>query len=215
MLLRNFTGALDRGEAFVVAKASTVATAELSVHIKFTRARGQDVAGYYRWDDRRMVLAVKRRLRYPRTAAYGIATVPAPRARGRRPFRLVWHEERFDGPDELLVFVAGHEFWHFLCHSGQRRHDHETKANCNGFAWLSEFRQWPGPGAPVAAVAARPWPPGLTAPLPAPAASPATQADRAPKPTTLASAMFRETVAPPEAPVQLELFARSDAARSL
>lgn len=164
MVLRNFTGRLERGEAFVKAKAALADTGDLSVHIKFTRARGRDLNGYYRWDDRRMVLAVKQRLRYPRKAAYGVGTVSLNSERGvssmagRRggyrglPYRLVWHEEQFDSADDLLVFVAGHEFWHFLCHSGQRKRDHETKANCNGFAWLREFRAWAGPGAPVAGI---------------------------------------------------------------
>ena len=74
-----------------------------------------------------------------------------PTARGR-PYKLVWHEERFESPDQLLVFVAGHEIWHFLCHSGQRRGDHETKANCNGFLWLAEFKRWAGPGHAVAPI---------------------------------------------------------------
>ncbi|HYC54669.1 MAG TPA: hypothetical protein VEL28_07010 [Candidatus Binatia bacterium] len=151
--ITNFTHRLERGEAFVRAKSELVDTEGLSVHIKFTRARGRDVAGYYRWNDRRMVLAVKQRLRYPRRAAYGIGTTPrAPTSTARVPYRLVWHEEPFQSPDDLLVFVAGHEFWHFLCHSGQRKRDHETKANCHGFAWLREFRTWAGPGHPVTAI---------------------------------------------------------------
>jgi len=151
--LRNFTGLLERSEAFLRAKLALAETGSLSIHIKFTRARGRDVNGYYRWDDQRMVLAVKQRLRYPRTAAYGVGTTPRNDHRlGGLPYRVVWHEERFESPDDLLVFVAGHEFWHFLCHSGQRKRDHETKANCNGFAWLREFRQWPGPHCPVAEI---------------------------------------------------------------
>jgi hypothetical protein len=143
MDLQNFTGKLERGEAFVRAKAAHADTGGLSVHIKFTRAKGRDVNGYYRWDDRRMVLAVKQRLRYPRRAAYGVGTQSRDWQRlGGRPYRLLWHEETFASPDDLLVFVAGHEFWHFLCHSGQRKRDHETRANCNGFAWLREFRAW-------------------------------------------------------------------------
>jgi hypothetical protein len=149
MNLQNFTGRLERAEAFVTAKAALAETEGLSVHIKFTRAKGRDVNGYYRWDDRRMVLAVKQRLRYPRRAAYGVGTQSRDWQRlGGRPYRLLWHEETFASPDDLLVFVAGHEFWHFLCHSGQRKRDHETRANCNGFAWLREFRGW-APGVEV------------------------------------------------------------------
>lgn len=145
MELTNFTGRFERGEAFVRAKFALADTTGLSVHIKFTKARGRDVNGYYRWNDQRMVLAVKQRLRYPRRAAYGIGTTACTsRGLSGRPFRVVWHEDEFASADDLLVFVAGHEFWHFLCHSGQRKRDHETKANCNGFAWLREFRAWTG-----------------------------------------------------------------------
>jgi len=174
---------LERGEAFVRAKCERMSTEGLSVHIKFTRARGRDVNGYYRWNDRRMVLAVKRRLKFPRRAAYGVGTVPRPASSAARvPYRLVWHEERFDCLDDLLVFVAGHEFWHFLCHSGQRKRDHETKANCHGFAWLREFRLWQGAGQEVAPIPLVP--PSPLAPIVAASAA----AARGP------------------APVQLELF---------
>lgn len=168
--IRNFTGSLQRGEAFVRAKCALVATEGLSIHIKHTAARGRDVNGYYRLRDRRMVLAVKRRLRYPRLASYGVGTVPAPRRRlGSAPFRVVWFEERFTSPDDLLVFVAGHEMWHYLCHSEQRRRDHETKANCNGFLWLREFRGWCGPPHPVAEIPALPpRPDAIAAPCPSP-----------------------------------------------
>lgn len=143
--IRNYTEDLARAEAFIRAKCALIATDGLSIHIKYTRAKRRDVTGYYRFADRRIVIAVKRRLRYPRTAAYGVGSVTLARKPPRgRPFKLVWHEERFASPDDLLAFVAGHEVWHFLCHSGQRKGNHETKANCNGFLWLREFRRWAG-----------------------------------------------------------------------
>ena len=155
--IQNFTGQLERAEAFLRAKCALISTEGLSIHIKHTKARGRDVNGYYRFADRRIVVAVKRRLKYPRKAAYGVGSVSVARRSPRaRPFKLVWHEERFDGPDELLAFVAGHEVWHFLCHSGQRKGDYETKANCNGFLWLTEFKCWAGPGHAVEPIPALP-----------------------------------------------------------
>lgn len=172
--LRNFTGRFERGEAFVRAKSALVDTTGLSVHIKFTKARGRDLNGYYRWEDRRMVLAVKQRLRYPRSAAYGVGTRPRDSRRlGGAPYSLVWHEERFESEEDQLVFVAGHEFWHFLCHSGQRKRDHETRANCHGFAWLREFRAWPGPGSAVADIPLLPPRPDLNPVEPSAAEEPA------------------------------------------
>ena len=152
---RNSTGALERAEAFIRAKTELVDARGLSVHIKHTRARRRDVTGYYRFADRRIVVAVKKRLRYPRRAAYGIGSTPLRRLRlGGRPYKLVWYEDTFTSPDDLLIFVAGHEFWHFLCHTGQRRGGFEVRCNCNGFLWLSEFKLWAG-GA-VATVPMRP-----------------------------------------------------------
>ncbi|MEE8310713.1 MAG: hypothetical protein V3R77_00555 [Candidatus Binatia bacterium] len=150
--IRNFTGAHERAESFIRAKCGLVTTDGLSLHIKHTRAKGRDFDGYYRLEDRRIVIAVKKRLRYPRLAAYGVGSVPTKSPNALRPFKLVWHEGTFGSPDDILVFAAGHELWHFLCHTGQRTRDHETKANCHGFLWLEEFRCWSGPGAPVASV---------------------------------------------------------------
>jgi hypothetical protein len=151
--ITNFTGELARAEAFIRAKCALISTEGLTIHIKHTRAKRRDVTGYYRFADRRIVIAVRRRLRYPRRAAYGVGSVTLLHKPPRgRPYKLVWHEDRFDGPDDLLAFVAGHEIWHFLCHSGQRKGDHETKANCNGFLWLREFKCWAGAGARVEAI---------------------------------------------------------------
>ncbi len=165
MEIKNFTGTLDAAEAFIRAKAEHFDTDGLSVHIKYTRAKGRDLNGYYRLDDSRIVVAVKRRLRYPRQAAYGVGSQPvrSPRA-GKRPYRLVWHEETFRSPDDLLVFAAGHEVWHYVCHSGQRKGDFETKANCAGFAWLTEFRRWAGAGTAVEAIPTLPPRPDLPQP---------------------------------------------------
>jgi hypothetical protein len=199
MDLVNYTGKLERGEAFVRAKAALTETAGLSVHIKFTRAKGRDVNGYYRWDDRRMVLAVKQRLRYPRRAAYGVGTQSRDWQRlGGRPYRLLWHEETFASPDDLLVFVAGHEFWHFLCHSGQRKRDHETRANCHGFAWLREFRAWAGPGCAVEEIPALP-----------------SRPDRALEPATMAPLAAADAIVPSPPAPRLRTASILDAARQL
>jgi len=168
--IKNFTGTLDLAERFIRTKCELFETEGLSIHIKYTRAKGRDVNGYYRFRDRRIIIAVKQRLRYPRKAAYGVGSKTVERRTLRsRPFKLVWHEDRFDSPEDLLVFVAGHEVWHYLCHSGQRKGDHETKANCHGFLWLAEFKRWSGPGHPVAAIPTRPPRPDLPQPAePAP-----------------------------------------------
>lgn len=178
----NFTEGHERVEAFIRAKATLVDASGLSVHIKHTRARGQDVTGYYRFADRRIVIAVKKRLKYPRRAAYGVGSKPLDRKRlGSRPYKLVWYEKTFTSGDDLLIFVAGHEFWHFLCHTGQRAGDYEVRANCHGFMWLREFHRWSGSPTDVEPIPPRPLRPDLPPPRPIPARPmPAPAAPRMP-----------------------------------
>lgn len=150
MELRNFTEKFDRAQAFIEAKFACFDTTGVSLHIKYTSAKGRDLNGYYRFADRRIVVAVKKRLRYPRRAAYGVGSKTIERkSLAGRPYRLVWHEDTFTCAEDLLVFAAGHEAWHYLCHSGQRKGDFETRANCNGFLWLREYQRWQGPGRAV------------------------------------------------------------------
>jgi len=194
--ITNFIDGHEKAESFIRAKAAWINATGLSVHIKHTRARGRDVTGYYRFADRRMVLAVKKRLKYPRRAAYGVGSLPVSRRTLRsRPYKLVWYEETFTSSEDLLVFVAGHEFWHFLCHSGQRSGDYEVRANCLGFMWLAEFQRWPGPDTRVAPIPARPLRPDL--PPPAPIVAP-------PNAFSLGTAVTARVS--PRKPVQGELF---------
>ena len=160
--IHNFTGELGLAESFIRAKCELLDARELTIHLKHTRAKDRDFDGYYRLADHHIMVAVKRRLRYPRRAAYGVGSVTVSRpGRAGRPFRLIWHEEEFRSPDDLAVFGAGHELWHFLCHTGQRNRDHETRANCNGFLWLSEFKRWQGPQEPVSLIPPAPPRPDL------------------------------------------------------
>lgn len=196
----NLTDGHQRVEAFIRAKAALIDTTGLSIHIKHTRARGRDVTGYYRFADRRIVIAVKKRLKYPRRAAYGIGSRPAERKQlGSRPYKLVWYEDTFTSAEDLLVFVAGHEFWHFLCHTGQRSGDYEVRANCHGFMWLGEFQRWSGSQSNVEPIPPRPFRPDTPRPLPVVARS--TSETITPVP-----AMPRRTPVASKKPVQGELF---------
>jgi hypothetical protein len=156
--IKNYTGGLEHGQAFLRAKLSLVDTRRLSIHVKHTFARKCDVTGYYRWDDRRIVLAVRPGLEYPLKASYDVAL--APRKDGRSGFsrNKIWFEEVFRSEDDLFVFVAGHEIWHFLCDSRQRPPslDREALANRLGFLWLHEFKRWRGPGTRVDGIPTEP-----------------------------------------------------------
>lgn len=43
--------------------------------------------------------------------------------------------------EEAMVWILGHECWHFLCAVGEREGNTEANANKNGFKWLEEFRE--------------------------------------------------------------------------
>ena len=161
----NRTRGLGPAVEFLRAKSEHFNHEGLDVRVRYTRAKGRDLDGYYEPARRRMVLAVKQRLRYPRAAAYGVGSLSLDRPRKGRHYELVWHEDRFEGPQDLLVFVAGHEVWHYLCDSGQRRGNFETRANCHGFLWLAEFHAWGGAGHPVAPIPVTPPRPDRSASL--------------------------------------------------
>ena len=52
--------------------------------------------------------------------------------------------ELFDNLDDLLVWVTGHEMYHFLCWTRQLDGDvaNEIQANALGRAWVAEFQDW-------------------------------------------------------------------------
>jgi hypothetical protein len=42
--------------------------------------------------------------------------------------------------DEAMVWIVGHETWHYLCKTRQLSGNWETRANRFGFEWLREFQ---------------------------------------------------------------------------
>jgi hypothetical protein len=89
---------------------------------------------------------------YPRRYPLAVGTVTrepsARRSRRRRAFSYVVEEATFRDAAEALVFVAGHEAFHFLRHSRQiAGRNTEPSANRHGLAWLEEWRRAQGAGA--------------------------------------------------------------------
>jgi len=52
----------------------------------------------------------------------------------------VYHHETYADEPELMVCLAGHEAYHFLCATNQAEPDTELGANVMGVAWLEEWR---------------------------------------------------------------------------
>lgn len=57
-------------------------------------------------------------------------------------WKYISEEVTFCDQSEVLVFIFGHELWHFLCKTKQERGNWETKANKFGIEVLKAFRRW-------------------------------------------------------------------------
>jgi hypothetical protein len=133
---RNLTD-LVRAPAFVLERLRPFDTSTLRLHLKFHRRKDQPVSGYFRYADSLVVAAVRRKQRFPLKNEWPVATRPS---RGRRRFAWVWDAEPVRDRDELMVWIAGHELYHFLRHTRQVEGiQRETRANRFAFAWLREF----------------------------------------------------------------------------
>lgn len=77
-------------------------------------------------------------VRYPLTEAIAIGT----EQKGVNFFEYVLHPVTFATPDEAMVWVAGHETFHFLRHSKQiPGRNTEPSANRYGLEWLDRWRK--------------------------------------------------------------------------
>jgi hypothetical protein len=58
-------------------------------------------------------------------------------------FEWLYDTETEVTDEEQMVWLLGHEIWHFLCKSKQEKGNWETRSNANGFKWLREFKNSP------------------------------------------------------------------------
>ena len=95
------------------------------------------MSGYYRYDDHLVVAAVRQRQRFPLKNQWPVGSRPA---RGGRGWAWVWDGEPVETRDQLMVWIAAHELYHFLRHTRQVEGiQRETRANRFAFAWLRAF----------------------------------------------------------------------------
>jgi len=134
---RNLTD-LELAPRFILEKLQSFDTTRLRLHLKLHRRRDSPVSGYFRFKDCLIVAAVRRVQRFPLKNRWPVATRPAP---GWRGWAWVCDEEEVRDRDELLVWVAAHEIYHFLRHTRQVPGiQRETRANRFAFEWLREFK---------------------------------------------------------------------------
>ena len=136
MEYRNHTD-LVRAPRFISRRLEPFETSSLRLHLKLHRRKDQPVSGYFRYGDRLVVAAVRARQRFPLKNAWPVGTR---RVRGGRGWAWVWDEEPVRDRDELMVWIAAHELYHFLRHTKQIGGiQRETRANRFAFEWLRAY----------------------------------------------------------------------------
>jgi len=133
---RNYTD-LERSPEFILRQLEPFDTSELKLHLKWHRRKDQEVSGYYRFEDNFVMAAVRAKQRFPLKNEWPVGTSPS---RGRRRWKWVWDREKACDRDELMVWIAGHELFHFLRHTKQVPGiNRETRANRFAFEWMRRY----------------------------------------------------------------------------
>ena len=136
MEFRNLTDLVE-APAFLLRRLEPFETGPLRLHLKFHRRKDQPVSGYFRFRDLLIVAAVRRTQRFPLTNAWPTGSRQVPFGRG---WAWVWDEEPVRDREELMVWIAAHELFHYLRHTRQLKDiQRETRANRFAFAWLRSF----------------------------------------------------------------------------
>ncbi len=112
-------------------------TSKLRLHLKRHRRRDQFFSGYCRYHDFLVVAAIHHKLPLPFQLAKPIGSTP--NRRKKCGYDYVWQETLIATEEQALVWVAGHECWHFLCKTKQHSGNWETRANKFGFQWVQQF----------------------------------------------------------------------------
>ena len=137
MEFKNYTD-LERAPAFVLGELEAFDTAVLRLHLKFHRRKDQYISGYYRFEDHLVVAAVRRRQRFPLKNEWPVGSRKTHSGRG---WAWVWDHEPVRDRDGLMVWICGHELYHFLRHTRQIDGiNRETRANRFAFQWLRAFQ---------------------------------------------------------------------------
>jgi hypothetical protein len=133
---RNYTDLVE-APAFILDELKPYDTARLRLHLKFHRRRDQPVSGYFRFRDFLIVAAVRQMQRFPLKNAWPVGSRAVRTGRG---WAWVWDEEPVHDRDALMVWIAGHEAFHYLRHTRQIEGiQRETRANRFAFQWLRTF----------------------------------------------------------------------------
>ena len=127
----------DLAAQWICEKLAVYDTSPLRLHLKRHRRKDQLFSGYCRYDDFLVVAAIHERLPLPFLLQKPVGSKP--NRRKHVGYDYVWYEAPVRTTNEAMVWVVGHECWHFLCKTKQHKGNWETRANKFGFEWLAEF----------------------------------------------------------------------------
>ncbi len=134
----NYTD-LEKAPEYILRRLEAFDTSELKFHLKFHRRKDQEVSGYFRFDDNYVMAAVRKKQRFPLKNEWPVGTR---KSGGRRRFAWIWDREKATDRDELMVWIAAHELFHFLRHMRQVPGiNRETRANRFAFEWMRDYKR--------------------------------------------------------------------------
>ena len=127
----------DLAAQWIGEKLAAYDTSLLRLHLKRHRRRDQLFSGYCRYDDFLIMAAIHEHMPLPFLLQKPVGSKP--NLRKRVGYDYVWHEAPVRTANEAMVWVVGHECWHFFCKTKQHKGNWETRANKFGFEWLAEY----------------------------------------------------------------------------
>ena len=140
MITKNTAIGIEQALEFIQREIQNYDTSNLIT--KFKNVPKSFITGYCRYpkhngDNCVINCGVNINMQYPRSAEYAIGTKQLNFKKG---FKWITWVENFKDSNEAMVFLFGHELWHFLCKTKQKKGNHQTKANVFGFEMLSKYR---------------------------------------------------------------------------
>jgi len=111
----------------------------------FKKVDGSRRGGYFNWKTGlfRITARVKpdiKERKFLDGLSYNLIEPIGSRQLDSHQWRYIFDAERIEDDDENMVFILGHEIWHYLCKTKQAKGNYQTKANLNGFNWLRKFK---------------------------------------------------------------------------
>lgn len=158
MILRDHSGEFEEVEEFIVSFTNEYDKTRLGlVELKITHGR-QYFSGICNYPPKRtrnqpyhIICRVSKHNvlynRFPITVKENVGTnryalTDSSGAVSGQGWSYVTEDITFYDQNEVMVFIFGHEFWHFLCKTKQERGNWETKANKFGIEVLDTYRNW-------------------------------------------------------------------------